>query len=326
MTIKKNIAGISMKGGRRDNFFLCLIEYYDDQKRWFLKSLVKVKDVSTNENIVDNDSISGDEIIKSWINEHQLHHLVVDIPLSYPSFRVDLRTARSKDANVSSVKVVQQKIRELLDEDLKSQKKNPKGYELQRVEEEMFDAKKCLFERPSHQHLLSRSFKRRLKKGFLPYWNRPLDLWVWMHYYDLMLELFNVSFDSFGNTSLMNLFRFDYLRGQLDSDLQLYEGNFHILLIELLRAKIISIKDVHHLSDLDLCGPARMDIIKKIETKLGIFIYDHDLEILVKNPRAFESFAMAVIGRNIHYQQIVQLPDWACADEAAFCVPSFNKF
>ena len=30
---KKNIAGMSMKGGRKDNFFFCLLEYFPKKKK-----------------------------------------------------------------------------------------------------------------------------------------------------------------------------------------------------------------------------------------------------------------------------------------------------
>ena len=51
-----------MKGGNRDQFFLSLLEYYPDEKRWFLNSLLQVK---------DEGGISGDEAIRSWINRYE---------------------------------------------------------------------------------------------------------------------------------------------------------------------------------------------------------------------------------------------------------------
>lgn len=323
----KNIAGISMKGGRRDNFYLCLIEYYADQDRWFLRSLLKVKDSGEAENLEGHkdertsEELPGDEVIRNWIDEYSLHHLVVDIPLSYPVYH-----EQSKERLATEKKYldfVQEKIQKLLEEDQNLLEKNPKLYEHKRNEDDAFDYSRDITAKSADEHILSRSFKRRLKKGFLPYWNRTLDLWVWMNYYNQLLGLFNISFDSFGNTSLMNLFRFDYLRASFPDDLKLYEGNINIMLIELLKAQIIQKKDILNLSDLDLCVEARLDIIKKVEKHLNIFIYDHDLEILVKKPRAFESFMLAVTGRNIHLEQVRELPEWTLPKQSRFTIPLF---
>jgi len=40
----KNVAGMSLKGGRKDNFYFCLLEHYPEKDRWFLRSLLHVKD------------------------------------------------------------------------------------------------------------------------------------------------------------------------------------------------------------------------------------------------------------------------------------------
>ena len=68
-----NIGSLSMKGGRNDNFYFCLIEYYPDSKRWFLKSLLPVK---------DEEAIDNDDAIHAWINNFDVKQLVVDFPLS----------------------------------------------------------------------------------------------------------------------------------------------------------------------------------------------------------------------------------------------------
>lgn len=320
----KNIAGISMKGGRRDNFYLSLIEYYADQDRWFLRSLLKVKDGSSTIESFEKkkQELEGDEVIRAWIEEYNLHHLVVDIPLSYPVYHEQSKVRQEEE--MPHLKKVESLIEELLETDRQIRENNPKVYERERNLEDLIDVTRDILDKRPDEHILSRSFKRRLKKGFLPYWNRTLDLWVWLHYYDQLLDLFNVSFDSFGNTSLMNLFRFDYLRSFFPDDLKLYEGNYHIMLIELLRAKIIHKKDIMNLSDLDLSVEARLDIIKKIEKHLKIFIYDHDLEILVKKPRAFESFILAVTGRNMHLSEVQKLPEWTLPERTRFIAPKFS--
>ncbi len=180
-----NIGSLSMKGGRNDNFYFCLIEYYPDSKRWFLKSLLSVK---------DEEALDNDDAIHAWINNFNVKQLVVDFPLSKP--------ASESSSPEESIKVVRQKIRDLLNEDQKLISTNPKKYEQERNKADEIVYNRDVFLKETAHHLLSRSFKRRLKKGFLPYWNRALDFWVWKYYYDQILELFNTSFDSFGNVYL----------------------------------------------------------------------------------------------------------------------------
>lgn len=304
----KNIGSLSMKGGRNDNFYFCLIEFYPENGRWFLKSLLPVKDEEVS---------SNDDAIHAWINNFDVKQLVVDFPLSKP--------ASESEESDKNIHLVQGKIKSLLDEDQKLINQNPKKYEQERNKSDEIVYNRDIFSKETSHHLLSRSFKRRLKKGFLPYWNRTLDFWVWKYYYDQILEMFNTSFDSFGNVSLMVLFRFNYIKKNFPKIVELYEANEQIILIELLRSKIILKKDVALLSDIDLGLEARLDTIKKIESKLDIFIYNHDLEILVKNPRAFDSFLLALAGQNVLKKMNRKLPDWTLPDETKFIIPDFGQ-
>ena len=304
----KNIGSLSMKGGRNDNFYFCLIEFYPENGRWFLKSLLPVKDEEVS---------SNDDAIHAWINNFDVKQLVVDFPLSKPA-------SESEEAD-KNINLVQGKIKSLLDEDQKLINQNPKKYEQDRNKSDEIVYNRDIFSKETSHHLLSRSFKRRLKKGFLPYWNRTLDFWVWKYYYDQILEMFNTSFDSFGNVSLMVLFRFNYIKKNFPKIVELYEANEQIILIELLRSKIILKKDVALLSDIDLGLEARLDTIKKIESKLDLFIYNHDLEILVKNPRAFDSFLLALAGQNVLKKMNRQLPDWTLPEETKFIIPDFGQ-
>lgn len=303
----KNVASLSMKGGRNDNFYLCLLEHFPDNGRWFLKSLLPVK---------DEEVATTDEAVTNWLQNYDIKKLVVDFPLSNPA-------SESGDP-VHSVKIVQDQIADILACDLKLQKENPKRYEQERNKADEIVFNKDIFSKETIAHLLSRSFKRRLKKGFLTYWNRTLDFWVWQYYYDQILHLFNTSFDSFGNTSLMIKYRFNYLKKSFPSDLELYESDEHIILVELLRSKIILKKDLDLLSDVEIGFEARLDFIKKIEHNLNIFIYDHDLEILAKHPRAFDSFLLALAGQNILQQKNRTLPEWTLPEETHFIVPDFK--
>lgn len=309
----KSIAGMSLKGGRKDQFFFCLLEYFEDQKRWFLKSLLQVR---------DEKDLDGDDAIRIWIDKFHLKQLVVDVPLSYPAYHEQTTVNLKKEKEcVSKVRSMMQ---QLLDEDERRRVSNPKRYEQERNLDDIFDFHKDIMAKEPHVHILTRSFKRKLKKGFVPYWNRTIDFYIWMYYYDQLLDIFNVSYDSFGNTSLLNQFRFDYLRSHFPASLELFEGNYQIALIELLRSGIIQNKDIQGLSDLEEVVEARLDIIEKIEDALDIFIYDHDLEILVKNPRAFESFILSVIGQNSQLGQNRKLPEWSLPDRTKFLIPHFS--
>ena len=135
--------------------------------------------------------------------------------------------------------------------------------------------------------------------------------------------MFNTSFDSFGNTSLMTLSRFNYIKRHFPKSLELFEANQHIIIIELLRSKVLLKKDVEMISDVDLGIEVRLDVIKKIETNLNIFIYNHDLDILVKNPRAFDSFLLSLAGQNVLQKKFLNLPDWTNPNSTKFIIPQF---
>lgn len=311
----KNIGSLSMRGGRNDNFYFCLIEYYPESERWFLKSLLPVKDEDAHDN---------DEAIRAWIQNFDVKQLVVDFPLSRPAcYNCELDCPGTDHCPELSVKSAREKIKALLNEDQKLINSNPKKYEQERNKADEIVFNRNIFDKETHHHLLSRSFKRRLKKGFIPYWNRSLDFFVWKYYYDQILEMFNTSFDSFGNTSLMTLSRFNYIKRHFPKSLELFEANQHIIIIELLRSKVLLKKDVEMISDVDLGIEVRLDVIKKIETNLNIFIYNHDLDILVKNPRAFDSFLLSLAGQNVLQKKFLNLPDWTNPNSTKFIIPQF---
>ncbi len=314
---RKNIAGMSIRGGRRDNFYLCLFEYYDETDRWFLGSLLPVKDE-------DEGEIEGDDVIRKWATKYELQELVVDTPLSFPACeKCALACPGAKRCPEVAIREVKRKIDMLLLDDQRLMESDPKNYERERNDDDLIDFSKNILSKSSHEHILSRSFKRRLRKGFLPYWNRPIDFWVWLFYYDVLLKTFNLSYDSFGSTSLMLISRFNYLRRHFPEALKLYEGNTYLTLIELLRSKVVTRTQLHALLDLDNAPAARLDIIKSIETHFNLFIYDHDLELLVKDIRAFDSFLLALTGKRLHVGKVRELPAWSNPSETNFTVPIF---
>jgi hypothetical protein len=308
---------MSLGGGRKENFFFSLLEYYPDKRRWFLKSLHQVKD----EEIRDRD-----EIITSWVTQYGLKQLVVDFPLSRAPCEGSC-LSECKGANEcprSCVVEVREEMKKLLDDDSKFQKENPKKYEQERVSSLEVDYSKNLLNKNTDEHMLSRSFKRKLRKGFTPYWHRPVDFWVWKNYYDQLLEVFKISYESFGNVSVMLLARLNYLLRHLPTDLAMFESNVQICLIELYRAKVISKSLLFQLSDLDLAPGAREQIILNVERHMSIFIYENDLDTIVRNSQAFDSFLLSVVGQKMLMNGLRDIPEWGNSDGGNFIVPSFH--
>jgi len=313
----KNVAGMSLGGGRKENFFLSLLEYYPEKKRWFLKSLHQVKD----EEIRDRD-----EIITGWVNQYGLRQLVVDFPLSRPPCEEScLKECKSSHSCPrSQVVEVRVEMGKLLEEDARHYNENPKKYEQNRTAANEIDYSKNLLKKNTDEHMLSKAFKRKLRKGFVPYWHRPIDFWVWKSYYDQLLEVFKTSYESFGNVSVMLLARLNYLLRHLPSDLKMYESNVQICLLELYRARVVSKSLLLQLFDLDMASTAREQIILNIERHLEIFIYENDLETIIRNSQAFDSFVLSVIGQRMLMNGLRDIPKWGNTDGGNFIVPSFH--
>lgn len=313
----RNVAGMSLGGGRKENFFLSLLEYYPEKKRWFLKSLHQVKD----EEIRDRD-----EIITAWVETYGLKKMVVDFPLSRPPCEESClpNCQGAKACPRPSVVAVRDEMKQLLEEDADMYKSNPKKYEQDRVVAGEIDYSRNLLGKNTDEHLLSKSFKRKLRKGFTPYWNRPIDFWVWKNYYDQLLEVFKISYESFGNVSVMLLTRLNYLLRHLPADLTMYESDVQICLIELYRAQIVSKSLLLQLFDLDLATVAREQIVRNIERHMEIFIYDNDVETIIKNSQAFESFLLSVAGQRMLMNGLRKIPVWGNCDGGNFIVPSFH--
>jgi hypothetical protein len=312
-----NVAGLSLGGGRRENFFFCLLEHYPERGRWFLKSLHQVKD----EEIQDRD-----EIITAWIEQYGLQKLVVDFPLSNPL--CETCTLKCPGANVCpqpSVMEVRREMDELLAEDARLEKENPKKYEQTRVAAEEMDWSKDLLHKTADVHILSRSFKRKLRKGFIPYWHRPIDFWIWKNYYDQLLSVFKTSYDSYGHVSVMLLARLNYLVRHFPTNLELHESSIQLVLLELYRARLVGKFQLLQLFDLDLQAMARETLIRGIEQQLQLFIYDHDFEMLVKNPKAFDSFLLALAGQGVLMGKLRAIPEWGRGEGGNFVIPDFAK-
>jgi hypothetical protein len=311
----KSIAGMSLGGGRKENFFFCLLEFYQDKDRWFLTSLKQVK---------DEQKLDRDSAITGWVENYSLKQLIVDFPLTKPPCEsCDLNCPGTQSCHHPVVKTVRDKIDVLVEEDYKLSTENPKRYEQQRNFDDEIHFSKSVLDKETHDHILSKSFKRRLKKGFVPYWNRPVDFWVWKNYYDQILKTFNISYDSYGSVSIMLLNRFNYLLRHLPTDLSLYESNSCIILLELYRAGVITNKHLIELDDINIAPLARIQVAKEIEKNLNLFIYEKDLELIAKNPKAFDSFLLAVGGKRLIEKSIKEIPDFGEKNPPKFIVPEF---
>jgi hypothetical protein len=317
MSEVRNVAGMSLGGGRKENFFFSLLEYYPDKERWFLKSLHQVKD----EEIRDRD-----EIIASWVLQYGLKQLVVDFPLSKPPCEESClnNCLGASECPRPQVLEVRAEMQRLLEEDAEFHKKNPKKYEQERIAAQEVDYSKNILKKNTDEHLLSKSFKRKLRKGFTPYWHRPIDFWVWKNYYDQLLDVFRISYESFGNVSVMLLARLNYLLRHLPEDLTMYESNIQIALIELYRSRVVSKSLLLQLFDLELVSLAREQIVRNIEKHMEIFIYDNDLETIIKNSDAFDSFILSVVGQKMLMKGLRKIPSWGNSDGGNFIVPSFQ--
>ena len=162
--------------------------------------------------------------------------------------------------------------------DFQAHRTHPKRYEQGRL------AREQELQQGARESMLSRAFKRRLKQGFLPYWNRAIDVWVWENYYDHLLHYFGAGLDSFGHTSIMLMLRFAYLRRHLGESLNYYETSPLICLLELLRTGVISARQLSLLKDIELGASSRLAIVASVAKELNIFIYDHDLALIAKTP------------------------------------------
>jgi hypothetical protein len=212
---------------------------------------------------------------------------------------------------------------ELLSVDARMEKENPKKYEQARNLAEETDWGRDLLHKTSDEHILSRSFKRKLRKGFVPYWHRPIDFWIWKNYYDQLLSVFKTSYDSYGHVSVMLLARLNYLLRHLPQNLELHESSIQLVLLELYRARLVGKFQLLQLFDLDLQSMARETLIRGIEQQLRLFIYDNDFEMLVKNPKAFDSFLLALAGQGVLMQKLRAIPQWGNADGGNFIIPNF---
>ncbi|MBP5297040.1 MAG: hypothetical protein J6Y94_06885 [Bacteriovoracaceae bacterium] len=67
-----------------------------------------------------------------------------------------------------------------------------------------------------------------------------------------------------------------------------------------------------------------MKIVRQIERHLNFFIYDRDLETLLREPKAFDSFLLALAAVAADKGHLVKIPAWA-QSKAPFILPEFVR-
>ncbi len=278
----RKIAGLSFRGGHKSNFCFCLLEFYQENNRWVVSEFY---DSGSAKNKDD------DIVVAKWIENKGIDILTVDFPRTFPPCHGCKEVCSGiASCSVENVKIVTSQIKTLLENSDSSER-------------------------------LTKSFKRKLKKGFVPYWNRGIDFYIWNNYYDQLLDFFNSSFNSFGHSSYIVFSRFNFIERMISSRVKIAEADNKILLIELLRQKILNNREVLGLSSFDGVDSARLNIIEKLEKNFNIFIYDHDLNSIAKNQRYFDAFLMSISGLLLSEKRTSELPAWCGTD--LFIIPEF---
>jgi hypothetical protein len=309
-----NIIGLSLGGGKNENFYFCHAQYYAENKRWFLNLQV---------NNEKNCAKLNDDFLEA-INSKKIESITFDFPLN-GSFchSCKIECPGEKKCSIHDVKTIRHMLNDILQIDSSKIYERPKEYEKKRLEFQNRDFMDEFLRKKSSDHILSRSFKKKLKKGFNPYWNRGIDFWVWCEYYDLLLKYFNISYESYGNLSYGLLSRYFYLKKHLPSSIKLWESHPMIILLELFLSEILDLNSLNKLKDHRLAPLAKIEIIRKLEKIFDLFIYEHDLEKIVRFPRAFHSILLCVAGMMKSNNKTRKLPEWALNSAKDFYIPSF---
>jgi len=237
----------------------------------------------------ENQKMSEPSIL-DFIAEYKPKKMIFDIPLSQPLCATcDLLCPGMELCPKKSFVEIRLKIEELLKEDHLFQSTSPKRYEREREELDLVKYNYPLLDKRTDVPLLSRSFKRKLRRGVLPYWNRPLDFWIWMNYFDAWLKIFGSSYDSFGQSSPIHWAQMTYWKKHFPQNLALYETMPQLVLLELHRGNILSKKKLLQLFDFDQAPFARLDTINTLSELLGFQMTEATIDNIVRYPRAFNS-------------------------------------
>ncbi len=307
------VGGISLRGNGRDHGSFCLLEQPEEGCKLYLK-IFPVRDDRSSGNIESN-------LIKV-LKKNVVKVLACDYPQTAPPCATCRKSCLGeefcKDEKIKDARAI---IASLLEDDRKKIEKDPAKYEVDRNHDNELYVKKII-DYPTDDHIFSKSFKRRLKRGVSPYLNRPIDLFIWMNYYDHLLEVFGQSYSSYSNFSYTSIVRMDYLKRSFFKDQKMLESNVYLILLELLKNKVLLVRDIKTFMDISSSVVGRSLIISKIEKKFNIFIYEQDMELLVTSVRSFDSFLLALAALMKMDEKLYLLPSWA--DDSYLFIPKFD--
>jgi hypothetical protein len=229
MKLNQSVLSIHFGANKKESNYYCLLERPAHSERWFLKHLSEFNEDDHRES----------ELLGKLADKGCLSALVSDIPLTRPLCQSCSLVCPGADRCAHpEFLAATQHIESVLEKEKKLELANPKAYERLRL--------------AGDRALLGRGLKRRFKKGLRPYWNRPVDAWVWENYFEQMLEFFGSSYDSFAQTSPKKLFLYEYWKRHVPEDVPIYEGQMQLVLLELLRSEVIDEDDLELLSSRSL--------------------------------------------------------------------------
>lgn len=314
MIDSQKVGGVFFSGGKNGSFYGVILELFKaEESRWVIKSLFNSDKVAPS---------FKEESFIEWISSSGCKKFVTDIPIGESFCGVCTLDCPGQSKCIDpKVKNINLLIDDLLGEDLLHSRVRPKEYERLRESLKSFDHSRDWFNEKTELPPLSQSFKRKLKGGFIPFWHRSIDLFIWIGFYDQMLKILNYSFDSFGHTSLMIINRFKYIKNLLGPSYSFFESNINVVLIQLLKNKII---DKNHLNGLRFLDETTIEdkksLVLSLENNLNLFAYESDILDLILDPKMVHAFLLAISGKSLVENNIVKLPSWC---EEKFLIPTF---
>ena len=286
----------------------CLLEFFHQTQRWFVTS---IKSLEINS-------------LFSFLNGENIDLLIVDCPLSPPFCAgCSLDCLNSQECDNDDFKTMNLLIDDLFLQDEEEYKKNPKEYEYKRQDQKR-DWKKDFLWNDFVDHTLTKSLKRRLKKGLVPYWNRSIDLWIWLSYGDLMQNYFKKTYNSYGHMSLSFYLFNQFIQKKLKADYNIYEANFYLILLELTRANVLGMKELKFSREEKIKVNERKILIEKVENFFKIFIYNEDINKMSEDEKSFEAFMLSLTGYCLFKKQTKKFPEWPQIEKTPFIIPSFK--
>lgn len=312
--MQKKIAGVYFHSGKTSQFIACVFDYFATGERWILEKLY----FSGDSNIPSNENF------EEWVKANNITDIVVNFPISNTICdNCDLECPGEEKCSNTTVVEMKKVISNLLEQDQFFELNNPKEYERARNKQDEYVHQQKVYSLDKINSLLTKSLKKRLRRGLIPYWNRPIDLYIWENYYDQLIQVFNFSYDSFGHTSLMNLKRFNYLKKHL-AYVNIWEANIYLIFLELLKANYLSPEDLFGMKYVDEFSVSlRKSIVSKIEKNLNIYIKNEDSAVLTFDPRAINAFILSLAGISKVKNNSKQLPQWCLPINKNFIVPDF---